>query len=248
MFRQALRLAPVICKRPAVVGVVRPIVAVPRAAQFSTSFARLNTEPKALIQQELEYEKKEAFDLDPSFVEYMKNENIQAIEPKDNVFCHLVKELDAEKVHVLFDLQKFTFATSEAKNFAAEQEFDQEILEDKSELSHSAEFFVVLEKDGKALQFEVDISVEDYAFFIAGVKAFNKVEDALKYENCVGETDQQYSGPIYENLSVEVQDMFSDLLREKGMDEELGELLVAYSTWKENEMYINWLEKVQAFV
>ncbi|KAG7911469.1 hypothetical protein KL906_000790 [Ogataea polymorpha] len=251
MFRQALKVVPTVSKFSFARSAARPFVLGPMMAQFSTSISRMNApDAKTLVQQELDYEKNDAFDLDPSFVAYMKNENIKAIEPNEHAFSHMIKEWNDEKVHVLFDIQKITFATH------ANKQINEEIgsEEDQSEvfsagMTETADLSVVLEKNGKALQFDLDLSPDEYHFTINGVRTFDSVDLALDYSsNSVDQKDLLYSGPLFENLSLEMQDMFYDLLRERGVDEELGELLVAYATWKENNMYIDWLEKLQSFV
>jgi hypothetical protein len=61
-------------------------------------------------------------------------------------------------------------------------------------------------------------------------------------------SEVSYSGPRYEELDTQLQDDFRIYLEERGISEDLGEYLRHLLFDKEQQEYMNWLEKVDNFL
>lgn len=57
-----------------------------------------------------------------------------------------------------------------------------------------------------------------------------------------------YMGPQFDTLDSAVQDAFHAFLRERGVDEALAGFVVAYSEYKEQKDYVDWLSGLKEFV
>ena len=53
---------------------------------------------------------------------------------------------------------------------------------------------------------------------------------------------------VFEELDEKVQKGFQEYLEERGIDNELGDYLIAISEDKEQREYISWLDRVKNFV
>ncbi|GMF02170.1 unnamed protein product [[Candida] boidinii] len=85
-------------------------------------------------------------------------------------------------------------------------------------------------------------------FSVSGIANFDSARLALS-DNAedAAKRDLKYSGPPFGNLAEELQEGISNYLYNRGIDDQLAEFILAYSSVKENDEYINWLEKMTKF-
>jgi complement component 1 Q subcomponent-binding protein len=90
---------------------------------------------------------------------------------------------------------------------------------------------------------------QDGEFLIQGIRYFRQGE--IKDEDIVdvGETRQDlYMGPLFDELSQELQATFTNLLEERGINTALATFLPDYVDYKEQNEYVRWLKDVNAFI
>lgn len=90
---------------------------------------------------------------------------------------------------------------------------------------------------------------QDGEFLIQGIRYFRQGE--IKDEDIVdvGETRQDlYMGPLFDELSQELQTTFTNLLEERGINTALATFLPDYVDYKEQNEYVRWLKDVNAFI
>ena len=57
-----------------------------------------------------------------------------------------------------------------------------------------------------------------------------------------------YRGPDFDRLDDSFQLAFSHFLEERGIDEDMSFFILSYSQQKEQQDYVDWLQKISAFV
>ena len=57
-----------------------------------------------------------------------------------------------------------------------------------------------------------------------------------------------YRGPDFDRLDDGFQLAFSHFLEERGIDEDMSFFILSYSQQKEQQDYVDWLQKISAFV
>ncbi|GME73167.1 unnamed protein product [[Candida] boidinii] len=226
---------------------------VTKVAQFSTSSVKFNSVTSELnktLLSELEFEKKDSFGLDETFLNYLKDSRFEIVNSDNKVLAELVKKTEDEIIHVYFDVQRVTQASYELKQLedAEANGEDSEFLRDEFANNSFADVNVVVEKNGKAVGFDLVMGVSTNQFSVSGIANFDSARLALS-DNAedAAKRDLKYSGPPFGNLAEELQEGISNYLYNKGIDDQLAEFILAYSSVKENDEYINWLEKMSKF-
>lgn len=62
------------------------------------------------------------------------------------------------------------------------------------------------------------------------------------------EAQNLYGGPAYQHLDIELQQMYEDYLKERGINEQLFYNLSRYVEYKEQREYVQWLDNMKKFV
>ena len=79
----------------------------------------------------------------------------------------------------------------------------------------------------------------------------NATMDTVEVERIAfGSTDSDdvFSGPAFEEMPDDLRDAFSMHLYDRHIDGDLGTFILLYSEMKEQQEYINWLDKISSFV
>ena len=104
------------------------------------------------------------------------------------------------------------------------------------------------DKDAGALTFHVSLDV-DASFYITDVLY---CADASLITNATSQADEVraelYQGPRYLDLDEAVQDKFAVYLADRDFGLPMCDFLQEYAGWKEQRLYLNWLENVKSFV
>ncbi|ODV87640.1 hypothetical protein CANARDRAFT_30988 [[Candida] arabinofermentans NRRL YB-2248] len=233
-------------------NLIKSTIAIPRlASNFSTTPIKFNAKTQALhdvLVSEAEYEKADTFGLDETYLSYMKESNLEIIDTGDKVLAELQKKNGSETIHIYFDVQRITQAAYELR--ALEENMEDSEYMDKEELAESslAEVNIVVEKQGKAVGFDMLLGISNNQFSVNGITNFSNASDALsETPEAANKRDLLYSGPAFTQLGEELQDSFNEYLASRGIDEQLGEFIIAYASVKENTDYITWLDKLEGF-
>ncbi|VEU20899.1 DEKNAAC101907 [Brettanomyces naardenensis] len=229
-------------------------IAAPKAAvcHFSTSVTRCNqvTDDLAkVLNSELEFEKKDSFGLDESYTNYLQLSGFQIVNSDKKVLAELIKKDGPETIHVYFDVLRITQASYELRQF-------QEEMQNQDDIASTPEFEdlafsdvnVVVEKNGKAVGFDLSLSLLNNDFAVTAITNFDNAELALSDSpEAAAARDLTYSGPSFSNLADELQESLEQFLVSRGIDNQLGEFVLAYASVKENSEYVSWLDNLKTF-
>ncbi|ODV95390.1 hypothetical protein PACTADRAFT_24933, partial [Pachysolen tannophilus NRRL Y-2460] len=225
---------------------------------FSSSIKYFNSAKKDLetiLKSELEFEKNDAFSLEKYHQDWLASSGFQIINVEDKVLAELVKKNGNEIIHVYFDVVQIT--NSPFENEMDEQD-DEQLIDENNEDGELrnlvndtiANVNVVIENttDNSAIGIDLLLSVSNNKFAINGLSHFEDATLALS-ETAEADSKRQlkYNGPPFSNLAEELQDSLTGYLTSRGIDEQLGDFIVAYSTVKENNEYISWLTNLKKF-
>lgn len=148
---------------------------------------------------------------------------------------HVNQAGEAEAVEVTFNVQEYQ---------AAEDAMLQEDEADPMEAQNVYPFEVVVTKRDKALRF----------FCQAGAAAM-VVENILVAPAGVGDDvaslvsmSDKYQGPNFDDLEADLQSAFIEYLAERYVDDTLAIFIEAYADYKEQQLYLEWLSDVHAFI
>jgi len=72
--------------------------------------------------------------------------------------------------------------------------------------------------------------------------------ESVRFAKTGEELESGYAGPNFEDLDDQLQESLYNYLVERGVGDELGNFINAYSVMKENSQYLKWLQSLQAFV
>jgi len=72
--------------------------------------------------------------------------------------------------------------------------------------------------------------------------------ESVRFAKVGDSADTGYAGPNFEELEDELQESLYNYLVERGVGEELGSFITAYTALKENSQYLTWLKNMQTFV
>lgn len=131
--------------------------------------------------------------------------------------------------------------------------FDDEgnLVEDEADGGEAAEgdesaainFVVSVEKEAAQLQFAC-VSAGGFPS-IEGVSLTKPGQSSDP--DGLGE-ERAYTGPVFDELDMDVQGAMEKYLEGNGVDEDLCNFIEMYADFKEHQEYISWLENVKAFV
>ncbi|QPG73293.1 hypothetical protein FOA43_000603 [Brettanomyces nanus] len=219
---------------------------------FSISSIRANKPSEDLskvLHSELDFEKKDSFGLDETYKTYLQQSGFEIVNRDKKVLAELVKKNGLETIHVYFDVLRITQASYDLRQF-------QEEMQNQEDLMNSPEFEdlafsdvnVVIEKNGKAVGFDLSLSLVNNDFAVTAITNFESSEVALSDSpEAANARDLAYSGPAFNNLADELQESIEQFLVSRGIDNQLGEFILAYASVKENTEYISWLKDMEDF-
>ncbi|GBC03038.1 hypothetical protein RclHR1_04960002 [Rhizophagus clarus] len=187
---------------------------------------------------------------------------------------YMTRESDNEKIRVLFNIMPLEYdEKAEDEEDEDEEEDDDdgngdELKEKKGgESATSPE--IIISEENKDEEELIDSSDEEYEEQIPertlrcaitiekkdkGVLAFEAlaregrflIENVSFYEAL--QTNHTKSAIPFPNLSADFQHLFTKYLEHRGINDELSHYILRYSTHKENQEYIIWLENVKKFI
>lgn len=141
----------------------------------------------------------------------------------------MVSKGKGERVEVTFDVQD--------EVDTEEQMYDEESEEDT--VRFGINFQVTVTKPGhndKIVFFctaQDQVRVDNVQYIPAGKSA---------------DSEDLYSGPVFDKLSEDLQESVLDYLAERGIDDDMAFFVISYSEQKEQAEYVNWLNKLLLFV
>lgn len=240
------------------VSSVRAVAVGPVRKSLTRSFAitplRLNevtTNLQSVLKAESNFEKKDAFGLDETYQNYLQESGFHPQAADNSVLTKLVRQNGLETVHVFFDVQAITQASYDLRQFQESAEDADELMDIDSPEFRALSLVdvnVVVEKDGKAVGFDMGLSLLTHELGVSGITNFDNASDALaETSEAAAKRDVAYSGPSFVNLAEELQVSLEAYLQSRGVTTELGDFILAYSSVKENNLYISWLDRLTAF-
>ncbi|KAI9267465.1 mitochondrial glycoprotein [Sporodiniella umbellata] len=233
------------------VPIARPIVSSKRT--FLTTLPRwtngeVDTELAHQLQEVIRFENTEGKCEPPAFVKEFLDSNIFHIEDKEGSDKVILKRtFGSEEIRVIFSISDI--------NHTVEEIIDERVPEEEyEELTYEGESFPVRaticisKKKGSLV---LNTIAQDGAFLIQAVRYFRQGE--MKYkdmmEGDIGVQRQDlYMGPLFDDLSPELQATFADLLEARCINTALAIFLLDYVDYKEQREYVRWLKDVNEFI
>ncbi|CCW68006.1 unnamed protein product [Phytomonas sp. Hart1] len=113
--------------------------------------------------------------------------------------------------------------------------------------SNSHQIMVQVTRNNQAMQ--VDLSIEEGELVLDNIRFYPNSKLA-EDESAEGEMkrNQLYPGPKLSELDDALVDSFISYLDKRGVNEELGEFVILYSFWSEQQEYERWLSSINKFV
>ena len=179
--------------------------------------------------------------------DFLNKSGFSVVDNSGNVNVTLTKKTsEVEAVHVFFDADSVTnvptgpVADNDGANFEQEMDELDQMLPN---------FKVVVENTSKNSALVAHLVLDSEAALI--VDNFYIQENALelltKYAAGDFAQDSTYQGPPFSMLDESLQITFEEYLASKGVDNELAEFVFAYSEFKEENEYRQWLQSVKTF-
>lgn len=235
---------------------VIPYTAITRfgSRSFSVTPSRKDAAQDNLINtlsSEIEFEKKDSFSLDSSYVDYLHSSGFEIVETPGKALAELIKKDGSDSIHVYFDVQRMIQSSYDLKQFQNEMQNDDGDVANSSEFQELAftDVNVVLEKNGRATGFDLSLSLVNQDFEVTAITYFDDAKTALSESaDASNARELAYSGPSFSNLDDGLQNTINDYLVSKGIDNELAQFIIGYASVKENNEYISWLQNLKSFV
>ncbi|KAG1455110.1 hypothetical protein G6F56_007147 [Rhizopus delemar] len=249
-FRLLKNLVPVVSKlrtRPIV-----PFVQITPKRTFLTTLPRwtsgeVDTDLAHQLQEELKFEDTAEKCEAPAFIKEFLGSNIFHIEDKEGSDKVVLKRtFGNEEIDVIFSISDINHTVEETLEEEEEEEYE-ELTEEKESFPVRATVCIGKEKGSLVM----NTIAQDGNFHIQAVRYFRQGEiehqDMTKHD--IGEQRQDlYMGPLFDELSQELQKTFTDLLEERSIDTALATFLPDYVDYKEQKEYVRWLKDVNEFI
>lgn len=108
------------------------------------------------------------------------------------------------------------------------------------EMDFAIKFRVDVERGDSVVKFDCQAVGESFEILnITGV---------LPKSISADDEDKVYTGPSFSDLDEELQMSFSTYLEKRGVDSDLSYFIVSHSREREQQLYVNWLKTLKAFV
>lgn len=154
----------------------------------------------------------------------------------------MTKQSGDYEINIFFEAR----TPAPAENYQPEQG-EQPDEEQDQEMEDFVDFTVSVSKPGAAKGLVIDCACFNSELSINYVTA---VEQPEKYarESRLSRAPDQYLGPEFGTLEERVQVAMQDFLQGLGLDDEVVTFIEIYSLDKEQRLYMNWLDDVEAFL
>lgn len=229
-----------------------PVARIAARSAFSTTSFRqnnqaTNTTLHEVLSDELKFEEQDSFGLDDTFKTYLENENIEIVNTDGKVLAELLKKTPEEEINIYFDVLRISQVSYQLKQMQEQINESEYLDQDIADIAF-VDVDVVVKKDGKAVNFDLSLSLIDQTFSVSGITPFEDIE--LATSNSADATairDLKYAGPDFTNLAEELQEAINQYLLSRGINGELAEFILAYAGVKENNEYLDWLVDLKEF-
>lgn len=233
---------------------------VPMTRTFTTSSIKFNQQRQTvseILKSELKLETEAAADpaeietpaLFKDFLDKYGFE-IEATPGKND--AHIFKKTeDGETVSVFFDVAQVAnlpYDDAMAEDIANEKNIEEEDFDSIADNFANVNVVVSKDADGTSVAFDLLMNLQEGSFYVDSVTPFASKDAALN-ESAEAELSRElaYHGPPFSNLDEELQETIEIYLSSRGINEELSSFISAYSEFKENNEYIQWLENMKKF-
>lgn len=154
------------------------------------------------------------------------------------------------RVSVIFSISDINKIVEEEKGEVIPEEDEYVELKKPEDESFPVRTTVMVEKEDKG-SLVLNTIAQDGYFHIQGIRYFRKGEidhhDIFRHD--IGEQRQDlYMGPLFEELSQDLQATFTGFLEERGINAALATFLPDYIDYKEQKEYVRWLKDVNEFI
>ncbi|KAK2461143.1 hypothetical protein APHAL10511_006670 [Amanita phalloides] len=197
------------------------------------------------LQAELQYENESGADLPkaPDFLRAFQEQDVWTIEDvpgQDEIT--LSRKFGNETLRLMFsiaDIEETDYENPEEQSEGAEEPIQ----------AYPIRISLSLIKTNAAGALNVDMVCQEGHFMIDNVSFYT---DAKAGTELTAEADWKrrglYIGPQFDTLDAGVQEEFEKFLQERGINESLALFIPEYSSYKEQQEYVRWLNNLKGFV
>jgi complement component 1 Q subcomponent-binding protein len=206
---------------------------------------------KDVLKSELKVSNAIANQLDSTYEEFISSQGFKVVETEGTSNVQLVKQNDkGETIRVFFDVDEVTDIPMGQPEEGAEFEEDFE-AEANSLDSVFCNVRVLIEKPSDEgllinlfLQNSENSFMVDFVTYQPNVSKF--MEESVSKNQFIDPI--KYQGPRFSDLDESVQTEFENYLADQGLDDELADFIIAFSEFKEENEYRNWLSNLTKFL
>lgn len=218
---------------------------------FIATPARFNaaTEVKEILREESKLSAALPNELEPAYQEFLNANGYKVIAKEGTSNVQLVKEKGDETIRIFFDIDEVTDIPM-GEEQEASVDFDQDVEALDSLLCNIK---VLIEKpalnDGMFMNLFLQNTEE--AFMVDFINYQSDVKSLLNDQILANNefVDKvKYQGPRFSDLDPALQTALEQYLQTKGLDSELADFIVAYSEYKEENEYRQWLKNLEKFI
>lgn len=242
-------------------SVGRIAFATPMTRTFITSPIILNQERQAvseILKSELKLETDSFTDATevetPAlFKDFLVKYGFEIVATPGKNDANIFKKTDSgETVNVFFDVAQVAnlpYDEAMSENVTNEEgAVDEQDFDSLADNFANVNVVVTKDLDGSSVSFDLLMNLQEGSFYVDSVTPYPSKDVALN-ESAEAELSRElsYHGPPFSNLDEELQETLEIYLASRGINEELSSFISAYSEFKENNEYIQWLENMKKF-
>ncbi|CAI5760316.1 unnamed protein product [Candida verbasci] len=233
--------------------VALPVLPIYTTRQFQTSIPILNKAAESslneVIKTELKYNEEIPNELDSMYEDYIKSQNFQVVSKPGQANIELVKKLDNQTIHVYFDIDEVTDIPTEDLELNPEEGDLEDEVSNLDQILCNIKILIENENN-TGLFFNLFLQNTESSFMIDYINIEN---DVTKFKKMVNENNEfidkfNYQGPKFSELDESLQTEFENYLIAKGVNNELADFIIAFSDFKEENEYRNWLSSISKFL
>ncbi|KAG5472700.1 hypothetical protein LSCM4_02022 [Leishmania orientalis] len=133
------------------------------------------------------------------------------------------------------------------KSFEGEEVVVRYSTNQDSDKANSHDIFVyVTQKNGQTMQ--TDLSIEEGELVLNNIRFYDDAELAKDTSaEAEAKRNELYTGPLVHELDYDLLNCVMTYLEKRGVDEKLGEFVILYSFWAEQQDYEAWLSTMNKF-
>lgn len=237
---------------PRASAMIRPAACMSRSFTMSTrllnkaSLTAADSQLAGILNTEIKLEADTDEPAPEIISDFLKTSGFNIVEKEGVDEVELIKKDGGETIHVFFSVSDITNDSAESFFENAEGQ-EGEVPEDVEGDMPPIRANIVVEKASGALG--VECVVQNNVLLIESITPYASGELALSNS---AEADYKrrevYQGPPFTNLDENVQSSFEQYLETRGIDTDLADFIIEYSSHRENKEYVNWLKKFKTFV